>query len=62
VISATIIIASIVLALVYTCVWCLSPRFRQQIEQPKYWFQGQLEKYDREFEAASSKENESDAD
>jgi hypothetical protein len=61
-ISATIIIASIVLALVYTCLWSVSPRFRQQVEQPKYWFQDQLEKYDREFEAASSTQNEPDDD
>ncbi len=61
-ISATIIIASVVLAIVYMCVWSLSPRFRQQVEQPKYWFQDQLEKYDRELKAASSTQNEPDAD
>jgi hypothetical protein len=61
-ISATIIIASVVLALAYACVWCINPRFRQQIEQPKHWFQDQLEKYDRQSQQASSTEQEPDAD
>jgi hypothetical protein len=61
-ISATIILASIVLALVYACAWCLNPRFRQQIEQPKHWFQDQLEKYDRECGEALRAEQEPDAD
>lgn len=61
-ISATIIIASVVLALAYACVWCMNPRFRQQIEQPKHWFQDQLEKYDRQCQQASPTEQEPDAD
>ena len=61
-ISATIVIASVVLALAYACVWCLSPRFRQQIEQPKHWFQDQLEKYDRECQQAPPTDRTPDAD
>jgi hypothetical protein len=61
-ISATIVIGSVVLALTYACIWCMSPRFRQQIEQPKHWFQDQLEKYDRECQQAPPKENAPDAD
>ncbi|MGD8341265.1 MAG: hypothetical protein PVH89_10805 [Gammaproteobacteria bacterium] len=61
-ISATIIIASVVLALVYGCVWCMSPEFRQQIEQPKHWFQDQLEKYDRECRQSPPTGTEPDAD
>jgi hypothetical protein len=62
VISSGIIIASILLALIYAAVWCLNPRFRQQIEEPKHWFQDQLEKYDRECRQAPPKETEPDAD
>ena len=61
-ISATIIIASVVLALAYGCLWCINPRFRQQVEQPKYWFQDALQKYDRERKQASSAERDPDAD
>ena len=45
-ISATIVIASVGLAVAYILAWLISPRFRQQIEQPKYWFQQQIGKYD----------------
>jgi hypothetical protein len=61
-ISATIIIASVVLALVYACVWLINPRFRQEIEQPKHWFQDQLEQYDRECQPTSATQHEPDAD
>jgi hypothetical protein len=60
-ISATIVIASVILALAYACVWCLSPRFRRQIEQPKHWFQDQLEKYDREYQQAPPTDKTPDA-
>jgi hypothetical protein len=61
-ISATIIIASVVLALAYACVWCLNPRFRQQIEQPKHWFQDQIEQYDRNCQQTAATEQAPDAD
>ena len=50
-ISLTIVIGTVLLALVYIGIWCVSPRFRRQIEQPKHWFQDQLEKYDRDRES-----------
>lgn len=46
-ITATIVIASLALALVYTGVWLFVPRAREQIEQPKHWFMDQIEQYDR---------------
>jgi predicted HicB family RNase H-like nuclease len=61
-ISATIIIASVVLALAYVVVWLVNPKFRQQIEQPKYWFQDQLEKYDHECRQALTEQRKPDAD
>lgn len=47
-ITATIIVASLILAAVYTVAWLCFPRARKQIEQPKLWFQEQVETYDRE--------------
>ena len=61
-ISATIIVLSVVFALAYAMVWCVNPRFRRQIEQPKHWFQDQLEKYDRECQQAYPTERKPDAD
>ena len=61
-ISVTIVIGSVVLALTYACIWCMSPRFRQQVEQPKHWFQDQLQKYDREYQQAPTTENAPNAD
>lgn len=61
-ISATIVIASVVLALAYACAWFLNPRFRQQVEQPKHWFQDQLQKYDAECRRSFPKPEDHDAD
>ena len=61
-ISALIIVASVVLALAYACAWCLNPRFRHQVEQPKHWFQEQLESYDRECQRTAPKAQDPDAD
>lgn len=47
-ISLTIIIASIVLALIYALAFMLVPGVRRQIEQPKHCFQQRLQQYDRE--------------
>ena len=47
-ITATIIVASLILAAVYTVAWLCFPKARKQIEQPKLWFQEQVETYDRE--------------
>jgi hypothetical protein len=60
-ITATIILASLVLAAAYTLAWFCLPRVRRQIEQPKHWFQEQVESYDRECKVVTRIED-SDAD
>ena len=48
-ISLTIIIGSVVLAMIYALAWILVPGIRQQIEQPKHCFQQRLEQYDQVY-------------
>ena len=47
-ISAIVIVASIVLAAAFSAAWLLSPGFRQAIERPKHSFQDQVTMYDRQ--------------
>ena len=53
-ITAAIIIASIVLAALFIRAWAFRPEFRQQIESPKHSFQAQVQAYDRYCEQERS--------
>lgn len=61
-ISLTIIVATVALALVYALAWLFIPAVRSQIEQPKYWFQDRLRQYDRECQITRERSESSDAD
>ena len=61
-ISLSIIVATIALALVYALAWLFVPGVRNQIEQPKHWFQDRLQQYDREFQISKERSRSSDAD
>lgn len=50
-ISAVVIIASVVLAGAFTLGWLLSRGLREAIERPKHSFQDQLRRYDRQCRA-----------
>jgi hypothetical protein len=47
VITATIVVGSLLLAGVYAAAWLLAPGLRRQIESPKHWFAAQTRQYDR---------------
>ena len=49
-IAGFIVVASLVLAAAFIIVWLLKPGFRQQVEKPKYSFQDQVERYNREVQ------------
>jgi hypothetical protein len=46
-ITAIVILASLVLAAAFVAAWLLRPSLRAQVEQPKHWFQDQVREYDR---------------
>jgi hypothetical protein len=46
VITAVIISASLALAAAFSLAWLLVPSLRRQIEDPKHWFQDQVQRYD----------------
>lgn len=46
-ISAVIVYGSLLLALLFTLAYLVSPGLRARVEQPKYSFQKQLAAYDR---------------
>lgn len=46
-ISAIVIVASIVLGVAFTFAWRFRPGLRDEIERPKHWFQDQVRRYDR---------------
>ena len=46
-ISAIVIVASLVLAIAFLVAWALRPDLRDEIELPKHWFQDQLRRYDQ---------------
>jgi len=46
VISTLIVVLSLALAAGYVLAWLLMPGFRKRIEQPKYEFQNQLNRFD----------------
>lgn len=47
-IASLIVILSLVLAGAYTLAWIIKPGLRRQIEQPKYNFQEQVRRYNRQ--------------
>ena len=49
-VTTIIVAASLALAVVFTVAWLLKPNLREQIEAPKYLFQGQVRQYDRGLE------------
>ena len=52
-IAAFIVIASIVLAVAFIIAWIVKPDFRKQVESPKYAFQEQVERYNRQTQEDS---------
>jgi hypothetical protein len=46
-ISAIVIISSVVLAVAFMLAWLLRPSLREEIERPKHWFQDQVHRYDQ---------------
>ena len=46
-ISAIVIVASLVLAAAFVLAYALGPGLRDEIERPKHWFQDQVHRYDR---------------
>jgi len=49
-ITAIIVIATVVLAAAFTIAWLANPGLRRQIEHPKYCFQDQVKQYDRIYD------------
>ncbi len=47
-ITAFIVISSVIFALIFTVVWLLRPGLRRQIESPKHHFQEQIRAYNRQ--------------
>jgi hypothetical protein len=48
VISTLVVGISLAMAVAYFVVWLLKPGFRNRIERPKYEFQKQLDRFDRQ--------------
>jgi hypothetical protein len=47
VITAVIVISSVLLAALFVWAWISRPAFREQVEYPKHSFQAQLRAYDQ---------------
>jgi hypothetical protein len=47
-ITAFIVISSVILALAFTIAWLLRPELRRQIESPKHNFQEQIRSYNKQ--------------
>ena len=47
-ITAFIVISSVILALVFSVAWFLRPGLRRQIESPKHDFQAQIRSYNQQ--------------
>lgn len=47
-ITAIIVISSVLLAAVFTLAWLTNPALRRQIEHPKHSFQDQVQQYNRQ--------------
>ena len=59
-ISAFIVIASILLTAIFAIAWIAFPRLRRTIEDPKYAFQDQLRAYNQQVRNTGSGVDESD--
>ena len=59
-ISAFIVIASVLLTVVFAIAWIALPRLRRRIEDPKYAFQDQLKAYNRQVRKSGNGSNEPD--
>jgi hypothetical protein len=62
VISLTIILASVGLALIYALAFLFVPGVGRQIEQPKHRFQQQLQRYDRDCRIGSERPGAADVE
>lgn len=47
-ITAIIVISSVVLAAIFTIAWLTNPGLRRQIEHPKHCFQAQVNQYNEQ--------------
>jgi hypothetical protein len=45
-ISAAVIVASLVLAVAFALMFALKPDLREEVERPKHWFVDQVRRYD----------------
>ena len=59
-ITAIIVISSVVLAAVFTIAWLANPGLRRQIEHPKHCFQDQVQNYDQQCRDVSDMKRYSD--
>ena len=59
-ISAFIVITSVLLAVGFGIAWIAMPRLRQKIEDPKFAFQEQLQAYNQQVEKTEDGANEPD--
>jgi len=57
-ISAIVIVSSLVLAIAFLAAWALRPDLREEIELPKHWFQDQLRRYDQRCQDARETQGE----
>ena len=57
-IAGTIVILSIVFGVVFLLAYLTNPGLRRQIEQPKYGFQEQVQRYNRQCNGARKVANE----
>jgi hypothetical protein len=49
-IATFIVLSSLLLAALFTAAWLFKPDFRRRIEDPKFAFQQQLERYNQEYQ------------
>ena len=59
-ITAIIVISSVVLAVVFTIAWLTNPALRRQIEHPKHCFQDQVHQYNQQCHGAREMKGNSD--
>jgi hypothetical protein len=50
-IATFIVVSSLVLAALFFAAWLFKPDFRRRVEDPKYSFQEQVERYNRDCQA-----------
>jgi hypothetical protein len=59
-ITAIIVISSLVLAAAFTIAWLTNPALRRQIEHPKHCFQDQVQQYNQQCHDAPEMKRKSD--